>query len=235
MRWFNDHKIRLVLVGFVAAIVLGDGTVRADFIFGEPTNLGPTVNSADYDESPYISADGLSLYFNSILPGGHGQFDIWVTKRETTEGEWGEPVNLGPRINTGSREQAPCISADGLELFFASNRSTGNVTFDIWVSTRETTDDEWDNPVKLGPNINSSLIEYATSISSDRLSLFFGSDRGGGSGGADLWVTTRDTINHSWKEPVNLGSTVNSSANDAYPSISADGRTLFFSGWSMVE
>jgi hypothetical protein len=223
-----------ILLTLVLALCIATEVTKADFTFGEPTNLGPTINSVGYNESPSISADGLSLYFNSLRPGGYGEFDIWMTTRATKADEWGEPVNLGPRVNSGYREQAPCISTNGLELYFASNRGYTDITFDIWVTTRETTDDDWGEPVKLGPNVNSSAFDIETSISSDGLSLFFGSNRAGGSGNADLFVTTRETINDPWVAVVNLGPTVNSSAHDEGPSISADGRTLFFSGWGMA-
>jgi len=58
--------------------------------------------------------------------------------------------------------------------------------------------------------------------------LFFASRRPGGLGGVDLYVTTRATTDDPWSDPVNLGPTINSSYNEAYPSISADGRALFF-------
>ncbi len=224
-----------MVIGMIVVVVLTHGgDVRADFTFGEPINLGPTVNSGNPDESSNISADGLSLYFNSTLPGGHGGFDIWMTTRETKADEWGEPVNLGARINSSTREQTPCISANGLELYFASSRGYTDINFDIWKTTRETTEDDWGEPVKLGPTVNSPDFDYASSISADGLSLFFGSTRGSGPAwNVDLWVTTREALDTPWRTPVNLGTTVNSPAHDGFPSISSDGRTLFFSGWGM--
>jgi len=89
-------------------------------------------------------------------------------------------------------------------------------------------DEPWGKPVNLGPVVNSSASDNHPSVSSDGLSLFFGSTRSGGYGGYDLWVTTRKTRNEPWGEPVNLGSTVNSSTGDGASNISADGLTLFF-------
>jgi len=107
----------LVLVGFVAAIVLGGGgSAKAYFTFGEPVNLGPTINSGDFENSPCISADNLSLFFASSRPGGYGSGDIWVSTRATTQDDWGEPVNLGPLVNGPSEEYQPAISTDALEL-----------------------------------------------------------------------------------------------------------------------
>jgi len=225
---------KTILLVLVLALSVVTKQAKADFTFGEPTNLGPTINSVGYNESPSISADGLSLYFNSLRAGGYGEFDIWMTTRATKADEWGEPVNLGERVNSEYREQAPCISSNGLELYFASSRGYTDINFDIWVTTRKTTEDDWGEPVKLGPNVNNSAFDIEASLSADGLSLFFDSTRAGGSGNADLFVTTRETINDPWGAVVNLGPTVNSSAHDGGPSISADGRTLFFSGWGMA-
>ncbi len=219
--------ILLVLV-LVLALGLTAEVTNADFTFGTPTNLGPPVNSSSWDVLPSISADGLALYFTSDRPGGHGGLDIWVTTRPTKDDPWREPVNLGPPVNSSAGDAKPSISADGLELFFESQRSVGAGGHDLWVTTRATTDDDWGNPVNLGPTVNSSAYDCYPSISSDGLSLYFTSKRPGGSGGNDLWATTRRTRDDPWEPPVNLGPTVNSSYSDATPCISADGSTLFF-------
>src|SRR4030042_508764 len=77
-------------------------------------------------------------------------------------------------------------------------------------------------PVNLGPTFNSSSHEADTYISSDGLEFYFSSDRAGGYGYYDLFVSTRTTIEDDWAEPVNLGRTVNSEAFDGGPCISAD-------------
>ena len=132
-------------------------------------------------------------------------------------------------VNSSSNDGTPGISADGLSFFFESARPGGYGSFDILVTTRTTPDADWSAPVNLGATVNSSAFDGVPSISADGLSLFFQSDRPGGSGGTDLWVTTRANVSDPWEEAVNLGPTVNSSASDAPGSISADGSTLFFS------
>jgi len=215
---------RMLLIVVLALVVgLPAGVANADFTFGTPTNLGPTVNSSNWDLLPSISTDGLTLYFASRRPGGYGNLDIWVTTRETTDDDWGEPVNLGPIVNSSSPEWGVSISSDGLSLYF----SRGGVGV-IWLTTRATTDDDWGNPVNLGPTVNSSSDDFALDVSADDLSLYFTSNRGGGYGRYDLWVTTRETIHGPWGTPVNLGPTVNSSYHDVAPGISADGLSLFF-------
>jgi len=222
--------ISIVFV-LVLALNIAPEIVKADFTFGTPTNLGPTVNSSAADAVPTISDDGLELYFVSDRPDGKGGNDIWVTTRSTTEDDWGEPVNLGPIVNSSAGENSPSISADGLELYFGdwpTPRPGGIGSWDIWVSTRPTKDDDWEEPVNLGPSINTGYGDGNPSISSDGLELYFMSDRPGGKGGHDIWVTSRPTRSDPWSTPVNLGPPVNTSSGDCCPSISADGRTLFF-------
>jgi len=212
----------------VLALGLIASVANAEFIFGTATNLGPTVNSTVHEYGPSISADGLSLYFASNRPGGHGGLDIWVTTRPTKDEPWAEPVNLGPTVNSSAGDWGGSIPANGLELFFEAPRSGGAGGHDLWVTTRATTDDDWGNPVNLGPTVNSSAYDCYPSISSDGMSLYFASKRPGGAGDYDLWVTTRPTVSQNWGPPVNLGPTVNSSYSDATPCISADGSILFF-------
>lgn len=226
---------RAISLVLVLAGIMSWKVGKADFIFGTPTNLGPTFNSSVTDGEPDVSADGLTLYFNSYRPGGYGDIDIWVAMRDTTEDDWGTPVNLGPSVNSSALEAMPSISTDGLTLYF--NDAGGRGGFggaDLYVTTRDTIDADWGAPVNLGPTVNTWADEISPCISADGLQLYFSGyirpeyTRPGGYGIADLWVTTRPTKDDPWEEPVNLGPTVNTSANDGAPSISADGRTLFF-------
>ncbi|MBL7186631.1 MAG: PD40 domain-containing protein [Phycisphaerae bacterium] len=199
---------------------------HADFTFGQPTNLGATVNSLTDDYFPNISVDGLTLYFQSRRSGSYGPYDLWVTTRRTTDDQWGEPVNLGPVVNSSAQDGGPSISADGLSLYFHSVRSG---VADVWVTTRATTSGAWLEPVNLGPTVNSSASDVCPRISSDGLSLFFESARDGGYGGRDLWVTTRATLADAWGPAVNLGPNVNTSDGEVGLDVSADGLALIFS------
>jgi Tol biopolymer transport system component len=127
--------------------------------WSDPINLGPLVNSTSMDRGPAISKDGLSLYFASNRPGGFGvgTEDIYVSQRETRDGEWGQAVNLGPTINTSFDERVPAFSRDGHLMFFASNRTDGSFGgVDIWVSRREQIHDDfaWQPAENLGPGVN---------------------------------------------------------------------------------
>jgi len=228
MKWLNGYRMRFVLVGFVSVVVLGRGA-KADFTFGEITNIGTPVNTAFDEEMPSISADGLELYFQSRRPGGYTAFDIWVAKRASLDDPWGESVNLGPLVNSGKDNWSHGISADGLEFYFEANRDGNIGGVDIWMAVRETKDDPWGEPVNLGPTVNSSVNDACPNISTDGLELYFRSKRPGGYGRHDLWVCKRPTTEDPWGNPVNLGPTINSPDVESGPCISADGLALFFS------
>ena len=217
----------------IFAVLAGIGLTDAypappPFNFGTPTNLGPNVNTLSGDGAPSISADGCTLYFDSDRPGGYGDWDLYVATRKSRDDEWGPPVNLGAMANSPYLEALPSISADGLSLYFNSNRPGGFGSYDLWMTTRATLSDVWGPPVNLGPTVNSSSSDLNPNLSSDGLSLYFASWRPGGYGSIDLWVTTRATLSAPWRPPVNLGPTVNGSSWDYQPSISTDGLSLFF-------
>jgi hypothetical protein len=210
-------------------MVLGAGSAEADFIFGEPVNLGPTVNSSASDLCPWVSSDGLELYLVSNRPGSLGAEDLWVATRPSTSEPWGEPVNLGPVVNTESKDSGPCLSGDGLELYFCSNRPGGYGGFDIWATTRATKDDPWGEPMNLGPTVNSERdYEVPGSFSADGLELYMIT---GSIPECNIAVARRETKDAPWGAPVSLGPEVNSWSCQTRPSIAGDGLLLVFSDY----
>jgi hypothetical protein len=143
-------------------------------------NLGSTVNSSAFEVSISISTDGLSFIFDSDRSGGYGGHDLWVSTRPTLSEPWSTPVNLGSMVNSSKWDYAPALSADSLSLFFTSGRSGGYGADDIWLTSRETKDDPWGEPVNLGPEVNSSSGEGNPGISADGSTLYFNSNRPGG-------------------------------------------------------
>jgi len=202
-----------------------------------PVNLGPTVNSIGViDGYASLSSDGLELYFSSRRPGGYGpqnKQDIWVTRRAYKGADWGIPMNLGPTINTSSSDWLPWITSDGLELYFSSDRPGGYGDSDIWVARRINTNHEWEEPVNLGPVVNSTAIDCYPCLAPGGLVLFF-SDydntpiRPGGHGRSDMYMTRRKSTSDPWEPPVNLGLGINTSSYDSAPRISPDGSVLYF-------
>jgi hypothetical protein len=229
MKWLNCEKIKVLLVVFVAAIVLCGGSAKADFTFGEPVNMGQPVNSSAGDQIDCLSADGLEMYISSQRRCGRGNWEIWVSKRETIADAWGTPTVLDPPVNIGQLDQCAGISPDGLELYFMSNRSGGYGQADTWVVRRNTINDAWDQLENLGPSINTSGYDGAPCISSDGLELYFDSDGLGGYGSGDIYVARRPSLEDPWGDPENLGPIVNSWALECWSNISADGLVLVFS------
>jgi Tol biopolymer transport system component len=103
--------------------------------FGKPVNLGPTVNSSFEEYTPALSADGLTLLFASNRPGGLGNRDLWLCARTSLSEPFGEPVNLGPTVNSEFGEHGPSLPADGPTLLFNSNRPGGQGGGDLWMLT----------------------------------------------------------------------------------------------------
>jgi hypothetical protein len=182
--------MRMFLIGFVAGIVVVGGHAKADFTFGEPVNLGPTINTSSGEGPDCFSSDGLEMYLSSQRSGGYGSDDIWVSTRQTKDAEWCTPENLGPKVNTGKSDSCACISSNGLELYFCSyNRPGGYGQYDIWVTRRSTKNEPWGQPTNLGSTVNSSAEEGPPWLSSDELELYFTAIRAWGYGSDDTWVT----------------------------------------------
>jgi hypothetical protein len=226
-----------ISIVLTVSLAMTANVANADFTFGTPTNLGPPI-STSYGEGPsFITADSLEMYISFHNRPGYGGWSIWVSTRETVNNDWGAPVNLGSPVNLGQSNQAAYITADGLELYFNSyNRSGGYGQWDLWLTTRATRDDPWGIPENLGPTVNSSVWDIAPSISSDGLELYFSSNRSGGYGSDDMWVSRRATKNDPWEQPTNLGPVVNSSASEV-GLLSSDGLLLFFddSGHGLIR
>jgi len=141
------------------------------------------------------------------------------------------PVNAGPLINTRHFDGGPELSEDGLTLLFGSARlnSLGQLDEDIYIATRETTAQPFGPARNLGPSINSlGFADLSPDLSLDGLTLYFSSSRPGGYGEADLYVTTRESIDDPWAAPQNLGPNVNTLSFEGQPSISANGKTLYW-------
>jgi len=129
---------------------------------------------------------------------------------------WSAPVNLGPAVNSAAIDGGPAISKHGLSLFFGSTRPGGVGLNDIWVSQRARVTHPWGPPINLGPPINTGAIDQAPSLSRDEHWMFFNSNRPGGFGLNDLWVSYRTHVHDDfgWQTPVNLGPQVNSAFID---------------------
>lgn len=170
--------------------------IHQDFGWQPPINLGPGVNSAVFDAGASFfeneEAGTPLLFFGSTRAGGPGGEDIYVSA-QTADGSFG-PATLVSELSSPQADRRPTIRFDGLEIIFFSNRPGTLGGADLWASTRQTVLDTWSPPVNLGPVVNSTSNDAPAYLSSNGRMLFFTSDRPGGFGGLDLYVTTRERV-----------------------------------------
>lgn len=199
--------------------------------WGGPVHLGNDINSEWKDDQPTISADGLTMIFGSFcIPrfAGEGDRDLWVTTRDDLHSPWKPVSNLGAVVNSSGKESHPSLHSESGCLVFASKRGGGVGNTDLWYSTRDQESNAWTPPVNLGPNVNSQDVDDNPEISSDGLSLYFASTRGGGAGESDLWLCRRDSIDDRWGTAERLPESINTKFQDSEPALSADQLTLIF-------
>jgi tetratricopeptide (TPR) repeat protein len=201
-------------------------------------NIGSPLNTGEDEYVPVISADESVLIYTYVgkhVTGGkvnddmksdkeEGYYheDIYIAKRiaDTT---FSEGTSISNSINTKGHDAAIALSPDGTTLF--TYKSTEIDNGDIYTSTLS--GDVWSEPVKLNSNINTGEWEGSCSISSDGRYLYFASERAGGMGGKDLYVSEK--VDGDWGVAKNLGDKINTIYNDDAPFIHPDGITLFFS------
>ncbi len=141
------------------------------------------LNSDDYSVGhPALSPDGNTLCFVSDMPGGYGETDIWICRKEGNG--WSKPVNAGHEINTAGKEMFPFLAWNG-DLFFASDGLPGFGGLDLFVARIK--DNQWITPRNLGLPVNSSYDDFSLVCLKDTLSGMFSSNRPGGSGSDDLY------------------------------------------------
>ncbi|MEN8120000.1 MAG: OmpA family protein [Bacteroidota bacterium] len=192
-------------------------------------NLGDSINSEFSDHSPVVSADEAVLIFTSRRENDYdgeinsdGEFDENIYISYFINDTWTKPESIGENINTSDHEASIGLSVDGQKLFIYKSDDEGS----IYLSNLE--GDVWSKPQKLGSTINTKARETHASLSADGNSLYFTSDRKGGYGGLDIYVSQRK-LGGKWSEAKNLGPTVNTASDERAPYIHPNGITLFYS------
>jgi len=187
-----------------------------------PKPLSESLQTTPSQYFPVLTADEQTMVFTVLKP--EGDEDLFIT---SFNGEtWQPPVSLSPNINTPDNEGTPSLSADGRTLVFtACQGRKGFGSCDLYITHR--TGNDWSESQNLGPIVNTHYYESQPALSADGRRLYFVSDRPGGQGKRDLWRTDADA-DGNWQEPVNLGTPINTSFNEASPFIHANGQTLFF-------
>jgi len=190
-----------------------------DYIFA-PENLGDSINTIYGEYYPSITIDGKNLIFTRRI---NSDEDFYESTLEN--GIWQKALPLSGMVNTNLNEGAQNISQDGEWIIFAGcNYPEGQGSCDLYISYK--TLKGWSEPGNLGPVINTDFWESSPSLSPDKRDLYFSSDKPGGYGGRDIWVSHR--TGNKWSRPINLGPEINTSGNESSAFMYADNQTLFF-------
>jgi hypothetical protein len=236
----------------------GDADIYRSEFDGErwlPAEPVAAINSPGGDYGPFISADGRTLLLSSDRAGGFGGYDLYVARR--ADGGWSEPENLGPLVNSPAHEYDPALSPDGRRLFFSSNRTprmearlaeaaaAGGAAspwkatlraevalehFDIYAADRADAEADWSPAVNLRAVNLPDTNEGEPTLSADGAFLYFVSDRSNPHGPAGNYDIYRVRFLSGGVSAIeNLGSGVNTAANEHDPGLSADGFRIVFS------
>ena len=191
-----------------------------------PKNLGPNINTANQEYFPYLTPDGKVLAFTRMQ---NNQEDLYSAQRLDTG--FAMATSFGKNINSYENEGAETMNAEGSILFFTScNKLDGYGSCDIYYSQKN--NNSWSDPKGIGKPLNTGAWEAQPSFSSDAKAMYFSSNRAGGFGGRDIWVSYLDE-QMKFGEPINLGPNINTKFDDQCPFIHADNQTLYFTsnGW----
>jgi OmpA-OmpF porin, OOP family len=188
--------------------------------------LTDTLNRFPLQYFPVVTGDQQEMIFTRRTGLRDENDEDLVVSRKSASGHWQAPESVSPNINSQFNEGTCTVSADGRQIIFTScqgRRGFGNC--DLFESKK--TGDEWSVPVNLGPQINSPSWESQPSLSADGSVLYFVSDRRGGVGGWDIYVSRRSD-DGKWSKAQNMGKAINTPYHEISPFIHANGRTLFF-------
>lgn len=205
-----------------AQFALRNQKVATDY---RPSLLSDTVNAFAMQYFPVMTADEQELIFTRRVGGRDNDDEDLVVCRKDSLGRWKPPVSISPNINSPMNEGTCTISADGRHLIFTSCMGRrGYGSCDLFESRK--VGDEWTRPFNLGPEVNSPAWESQPSLSADGRTLFFVSDRRGGVGNKDIYVSYK-LANGKWTKAENLGPRINTPYDEISPFIHVNNRTLF--------
>lgn len=200
-------------------------SVRIDGEWKKPMPI-TNVNSNTHDGAIALSADGFYLFVYRDDGDDHG--DIYMSN--SLSGEWTVPQKLKGEVNSYSWEGSCSLTADGKFLYFSSERGGGYGGKDIYRATL-LPDSTWGNVINLGDSINTALDDDAPFIHPDGVTLFYSSQGKNSMGGYDIFQSKLNWRDSSFSQPVNLGYPINTTDDDIYYVLSANGdRGYYASG-----
>lgn len=196
-------------------------------------NLGSSINSPFPEYSPFVPADESFIVYNTKrsdngnLRQDDGSYFSTLSISRVSDGGYLKSKNIGAPLSSpdGNVEVAGMSpNGDYMILYYDDALGTG----DLYLSEMDKSKGAYKRSVKLDESINSKYYEIAATITNDGNTIYFASDRPGGYGGMDLYMAKR-LPNGKWSAVQNLGPEVNTAFDEDYPSITADGKTLYFS------
>lgn len=179
--------------------------------------LGRDFSQGSVNENPAISFDGNTIAFTER----RGLVNIILYSKKI-RGKWQTPVEITTELNAGEDCSTCAMNSDGTELYLYKN---DNFDGNIYMSKYE--GDRWSPIIRLNRNINTKFFESHASVSSDGSKLYFTSNREGGQGGLDIYVSEKDATG-DWGPAENLGTVVNTHYNEDNPFITANDSLLYF-------
>ena len=216
------------VAGRTDVLLYGAGANMSEW---SPATPLTTINTPTATEGcPVVTKSGDVMYLASNRPGGFGALDLYVSYRDEETGMWSTPRNLGPGVNTASNEQCPLVLNSGKELVFVSDRAGGLGGLDLWMATRDDHGDDfaWTSPANLA-TLNTASAEFGPGAYEDEAGatvIYFNSNRPGGAGAHDLYMSTRPE-GGTFSTPVPAAG-LNTSADEQFASLAKDGREIFF-------
>lgn len=187
----------------------------------EPVNIGKPVNDEGHNSNLGLSPDGNRLFIYSAENAG----DILYSDKKN--GVWSSPKPLSD-INTEFKETSISITPDGAMMFFTSSKTGGYGGTDIYYCELNADLECTQSPKNIGPEINTDLDEESPYYDVTNNILYFASKGHKGMGGFDLYESVYNEAENTWSEPRNLGSPVNTTENDVFMTLSADGKTGYY-------
>ncbi len=185
----------------------------------KPVRLANRINATNYTGSPALTKDGLKLYFVSNRSEGYGGTDIWMTRRPTLDHPFGNPVQLGPSINTSSDERNVTITADAKIILFTRNSQ-------IWAVHH---DQEKQRILKVDSPIGKTPWRQEPAISGDGLELVVALRGPGSTEPYDgMWYSKRATTDEPFVKWQRLNQLTKANESALNPTISTDGLVLIW-------
>lgn len=214
----KENELKKKTVPFNPIVVKGISTVNSEYL-------------------PYISPDEELFLYTRTVPDENidrvyhtdKEKEVFVMSKKNKDGSYDNGVPMPDPFNKNSNEGGATLTIDNKNLYYAQSRMEGGSQPNTDIYYTDFIDGSW-SPIKKMPAINHPIYwDSQPSVSADGTTIIFVSDRPGGYGKLDLYITKKDPITKQWSAPKNLGPKINTSGNEKTPFLHSDSETLYFS------